>query len=254
MRKSKIFILALILLFASTTLALASWKMVDLVRGNSGTPNDQSGPSREAKPTAPSGSAAGEAAEKEADTPSEVESAAAGGEGSSHTTPDQRYVTETQRHQNFFAALAEGRVKRLDVIATDYQPAGDPNTSYSYFTLSTVEGTKSDGSMVLKREGGLWRIAAIRQLWGDLGGGSSEPVPASFEEDLAREVVELQDFLTKVAEGHLDYMIVDNVVKPSDTETVLIGRVVGTLGRVQNAQMTLRKDYNLWHLTGITGL
>jgi hypothetical protein len=142
-------------------------------------------------------------------------------------------------------------VKRLDAVATDYQPAGDPNSSYLYFTLTTTDGAKHDGTMVLKFEGGMWRIGAIRQLVGDLGGGTNYVVPASFEADLAREISELQEFLTKVAEGRLDYMIWDNYNRVSDTETILTGRVVGVGGRVVNTQMTLRKDYNIWHLTNI---
>ena len=173
---------------------------------------------------------------------------------SSYTDPDQRYVSETQRHQNFFIALAEGRVKRLDAIATDYQPAGDPNSSYLYFTITTTDGSKHDGTMVLKQDAGLWRIATIRQLEGDLGGGTNYAVPASFEEDLAREIQELQEFLTKVAQGRLDYMVVDSVSRPSDTETILVGRVVAVGGRIQQTEMRLRKDYNIWHLTNIRSL
>ncbi len=102
-------------------------------------------------------------------------------------------------------------------MATDYQPAGDPNTSYLYFTLTTTDGAKHDGTMVLKYEGGMWRIGAIRQLEGDLGGGTNYVVPASFEADLAREISELQEFLTKVAEGRLDYMIWDSILTRSPT-------------------------------------
>src|SRR4030042_510656 len=112
------------------------------------------------------------------------------GQDFDQTTPDQRYVTETQRHQNFFMALAEGRVKRLDVIATDYQPAGDPNTSMIYCTFTTTDGKKTDGTMVLKYDNSQWRIADIRQLQGDLGGGTNYVAPSSFEDDLAREIGE----------------------------------------------------------------
>jgi hypothetical protein len=188
-------------------------------------------------------------------TTAEAEAAALpSGESGSYDNPDQRYVTETQRHQNFFIALAEGSVKRMDAVATDYQPASDPNTSYLYFTLTTTGGAKHDGTMVLKYESGMWRIGAIRQLTGSLGGGTNYVVPAEFEADLAREISELQEFLTKVAEGRLDYLIVDNHNQVSDTEVILTGRVVGVGGRVEDTQMTLRKDYNIWHLTNIVGL
>lgn len=252
----KIAIIALICLFASTTLALAAWKIVDLAQredtastrlegaGGGGGGGGTSPSEVTEQGAAASGSAAGDVAA--AETPS--------GEDFSYEDPDQRYVTETQRHQNFFIAVAEGRVKRLDAVATDYQPVGDPNTSYVYFTLTTTDGAKHDGTMVLKREGGLWRIAAVRQLQGELGGGTDYVVPASFEADLEREIVELQEFLTKVAEGRLDYMIWDTIERPSDSETVLTGRVVGIGGRIENTQMTLRKDYNIWHLTNIVAL
>ena len=251
----RVIVIALIALLASSTLALATWKIVDLVQGE-----DEGAPTMEA-----SSATEGEAAE-EADAPGEgapggdaaaAEAEAAelpSGEDISYDDPDQRYVTETQRHQNFFIALAEGRVKRLDAVATDYQPAGDPNTSYLYFTVTTTDGAKHDGTMVLKNEGGMWRIAAIRQLVGELGGGTNYVVPSEFETDLAREITELQEFLSKTAQGRLDYMIVDNVNRVSDTETVLTGRVVGIGGRIENTQMVLHKDYNIWHLTDISSL
>jgi hypothetical protein len=99
--------------------------------------------------------------------------------------------------------------------------------------------------------GGVWRLAAIGLLPGERGGGTDYVVPTSFEDDLARELSELQEFLGKVAQGRLDYMVVDNVSRPTDTLTILTGRVVGIGGRVENTRMTLRKDYNVWHLTSI---
>ncbi|MEW6554185.1 MAG: hypothetical protein AB1384_07870 [Actinomycetota bacterium] len=249
----RVIIIVVIAVLASTTLALAAWKIVDMVQEDDGGSPAMEASSAVEESTAetdadPGGGAEGEAEASAAD----VEAAALpSGEDFSQDSPDQRYVSETQRHQNFFIALAEGRVKRLDAVATDYQPAGDPNSSYLYFTLTTTDGAKHDGTMVLKYEGGMWRIGAIRQLTGDLGGGTNYVVPASFEEDLAREIGELQEFLTKVAEGRLDYMIWDDYDLVSDTEVVLTGRVVSVGGRVWDTQMTLRKDYNIWHLTDI---
>ncbi len=248
-------IIALVVVFASASIALATWKVVDLVRGEGNTvTSDREGSLGDAEPSTPANGEAGEGGESPVVEAADAGYEAAGfpsGEDSSQDSPTQRYVTETQRHQNFFIALAEGRVKRLDAIATDYQPAGDANSSYLYFTLTTTDGKKHHGTMVLKYEGGMWRIAAVRELTGELGGGTNYVVPTSFEDDLARELSELQEFLTKVAQGRLDYMVVDNVSRPSDTETILTGRVVGIGGRVENASMTLRKDYNVWHLTSI---
>jgi hypothetical protein len=249
----RVIIIVVIAVLASTTLALAAWKIADLVQEeNGGSPGTEASSAVEesaAEATdAPDGSTGG----GDQATAADVEAAAIpSGEDFSQDSPDQRYVSETQRHQNFFIALADGRVKRLDAVATDYQPAGDPNSSYLYFTLTTTDGAKHSGTMMLKYENGMWRIGAIRQLEGDLGGGTNYVVPASFEDDLAREIEELQDFLTKVAEGRLDYMIWDDYDRVSDTETILTGRVVGVGGRVVDTQMTLRKDYNIWHLTDI---
>ena len=173
------------------------------------------------------------------------------GEDFSYTTPDQRYVTETQRHQNFFRAVAEGRVLRLEVTRADVRPVGDPDTSYIYFTLTADSGT-SKGTFVMKFSGGMWRIAAINQLSGDLAGGTNYMVPASFEEDLGREIAELQPFLTKVAEGRFAYMEVHSANRPSESESVLTGIVVGKSGKTVPAEMRLRKDYGIWHLVYIT--
>ncbi len=249
----KVIVIALVALLASTTLALAAWKIVDVIRGEDGdSPGVQASSTTGGKST--------EAQEEESEgAPGADEASAAGAEAAAlrsgddlaQTSPDQRYVTETQRHQNFFVAVAEGRVKRLDAVATDYQPAGDPNTSNVYFSMTTTDGGTHNGTMVLRQEGGMWRIGAIRGLTGDLGGGTSYPVPASFEADLAREIAELQDFLTKLAQGRFDYMVWDKLDRASDQEVVLTGRVVGVSGKVFNTQMTLRKDYCIWHLTDI---
>ena len=249
----RVIIIVVIAVLASTTLALAAWKIVDLVQKEDGGSPGTEASSAVEEGTAEAGEASGGGIEADEEaSAADVEAAAIpSGEDFSQDSPDQRYVSETQRHQNFFIAVAEGRVKRLDAVATDYQPAGDPNSSYLYFTLTTTDGAKHSGTMVLKYEGGMWRIGAIRQLTGDLGGGTNYVVPASFEEDLAREISELQEFLTKVAEGRLDYMIWDNYNRVSDTETILTGRVVGVGGRVVDTQMMLRKDYNIWHLTDI---
>jgi hypothetical protein len=249
----RVIIIVVIAVLASTTFALAAWKIVDLVQeedgGSSGMEASSVVEGGSAEATESPGAGTGEGEEASA---ADLEAAALpSGEDFSYDDPDQRYVTETQRHQNFFVALAEGQVKRLDAVATDYQPAGDPNTSYLYFALTTSDGAKHDGTMVLKLEGGMWRIAAVRQLTGSLGGGTDYVVPASFEADLAREIGELQEFLSKVAEGRLDYMIVDNYNRVSDTEVILTGRVVGIGGRVEDATMALHKDYCIWHLTNI---
>ncbi len=70
--------------------------------------------------------------------------------------------------------------------------------------------------------------------------------------DLAREIVELQPFLTKVAEGSFSYMTVDSASMPAENESVLTGVVVGKSGKTVPAEMRLRKDYGIWHLTYIT--
>ena len=174
------------------------------------------------------------------------------GEDFSYTSPDQRYVTETQRHQNFFRAVAEGRVLRLQVTHADVRPVGDTDTSYIYFTLITSDGNTSKGTFVMKYSGGMWRIAAINQLSGDLEGGTNYLVPESFDAELGREISELQPFLTKVAEGRFSYMEVYTVNHPSEGEAVLTGVVVGKSGKQVPAEMRLRKDYGIWHLTYIT--
>ncbi len=171
------------------------------------------------------------------------------GETGGYSTPTQRYVTETQRHQNFFIALAEGRIRRMDIISTDYQPVGDPNSSYVYFSIATTDAGRANGTLVMKFESGLWRIAAIKGLSGSLGGGTNYRPPSSFEEVLAAELVQHQDFLTKLAEGRVRYLTVDSISHPSANESILYGVVVGRSGRTENGEMHLRKDYNLWHIT-----
>jgi hypothetical protein len=142
-------------------------------------------------------------------------------------------------------------VRRLEVTSADVRPVGDTNTSYIYFELTT-DGGGSNGTFVMKFENGMWRIAAINQLSGDLDGGTNYVVPTSFEEDLGREIAELQPFLTKVAEGRFAYMEVYTVNRPSENESVLTGVVVGKSGKTVPAEMRLRNDYGIWHLTYIT--
>jgi hypothetical protein len=160
-------------------------------------------------------------------------------------------VTETQRHQNFFKAVAEGRVRRLEVTSTDVRPVGDSNTSYVYFTLITTSGA-SNGTMVMKFESGMWRIAAVNQLSGDLAGGTNYVVPEEFDAVLGREIAELQPFLTQMAEGRFAYMEVYSTSYPSASEAVLTGVVAGKGGSSVPAEMRLQKDYGIWHLTYIT--
>ncbi|MBC7229626.1 MAG: hypothetical protein H5T74_04435 [Actinobacteria bacterium] len=174
------------------------------------------------------------------------------GEDFAYTTPDQRYVTETQRHQNFFRAVAEGRVLRLEVVSADVRPVGDPNTSYIKFVCTISDGGSASGTMVMKYDAGMWRIAAISQLTGDLQGGTNYQVSRSFEDVLAREIAELQPFLARIAEGRFAYMEVHGVSRPSENETVLTGVVAGKSGKTVPAEMRLRRDYGIWHLTYIT--
>ncbi len=174
------------------------------------------------------------------------------GEDFSYTSPDQRYVTETQRHQNFFRAVGEGRVVRLEVVSADVRPAGDPNTSFISFTLTTTDGGTSSGTFVMKYNAGKWRIAAISQLEGDLQGGTNYQVPDDFKDVLAQEISDLQPFLAKIAEGRFAYMEVHAADHPSGNETVLTGVVVGKNGISVPAEMHLRQDYGIWRITYIT--
>ena len=68
---------------------------------------------------------------------------------------------------------------------------------------------------------------------------------------MAKEISDLQPFLTKVAEGRFQYMTVENCIRPSECEVILTGRVVGKSGRVEPSEMHLRRDYGLWHITNI---
>jgi hypothetical protein len=250
-------ILAVVVLFAGGV-ALAAWRIVDDEGGDKSATTGGGGTSFQSEleettsdqeETVDSGDAAAGDVEG-----SDYDSYAAdtqSGEDFSYTTPDQRYVTETQRHQNFFKAVAEGRVTRLEVTSADVRPVGEPDTSYIYFTLTSDSGT-SQGTFVMKFSKGMWRIAAINQLSGDLEGGTNYMVPASFEEDLGREIAELQPFLTKVAEGRFAYMEVRAVSRPNDSESILTGIVVGKSGATVPAEMRLHNDYGIWHLTYIT--
>ena len=254
----KIVIIAVVALLCAGGVALAAWKVRDEGRGQK-----PAQAALEAEPfqheleeatSVDEPADAGEATAREGDPSTGSEAWDLDyqtGEDFSYTSPDQRYVTETQRHQNFFRAVAEGRVWRLEVTNADVRPVGDPNSSYIYFTLSTDSGT-SNGTFVMKFDNGRWRIAAINELRGDLEGGTNYTVPASFEDDLAREVAELQPFLTKVAEGRFAYMEVHAVDRRGENETVLTGVVVGKSGKSVPAEMRLRKDYGIWHLTYIT--
>jgi hypothetical protein len=162
-------------------------------------------------------------------------------------------VTETQRHQNFFKALAEGRIQRVDVTATDFQPAGDPYASYVYVIVATTDGSRVDGRIDMKFGGGMWRFGAVR-LSGNLAGGTDYQVPASFEGDLAREQRELQGFMEDIAEGEVAYLRIDAVSSPGGNEVILTGAVGAKSGSTFPAEIRLRKDYELWHLTSIRAL
>jgi hypothetical protein len=253
----KLVVILMVVLLCAGGVAIAAWRIVDDEGGETTAASGESGSFQSELEETTSDqeevASGGDAAAADAGDP-DFDSYAAdtqSGEDFSYTTPDQRYVTETQRHQNFFRAVAEGRVTRLEVTSTDLRPAGEPDTSYVYFTLTSDTGS-SQGTFVMKFYGGMWRIAAINQLSGDLEGGTNYMVPASFEEDLGREIAELQPFLTKVAEGRFAYMEVHAVSRPNDSESVLTGVVVGKSGVTVPAEMRLRKDYGIWHLTYIT--
>jgi hypothetical protein len=252
----KVLILTVLVLLVCSALALAGWQVSRWVTGGSKAPSAGSlKPGIEGNKDSTANGSAKEPGGTEVTGAGTTDGAGAPvtAEATSSSDPGQRYVTETQRHQNFFKALAEGRIKRLDVTSTDFQPAGDPHTSYVYFVIATTDGARSDGSFVMKYEGGLWRIAAVR-ISGSLSGGTDYVVPDSFEADLARELQEQQDFLTKVAEGRLAYMSVDSVTESTPGQTVLRGKVASKGGSVYPADMTLRKDYDVWHLTNIVAL
>jgi hypothetical protein len=237
--------------------AVGSWQVATWIKGG-GEPESTKVKKASTKVTTDNsseGASTAEGSQSSGDTSaSSGDVSAQADEPGQYTSPDMRYVSETQRHQNFFKAVGEGRVRRLDVTATDFQPAGNPNTSYVYFVLTCTDGSRSDGTFVMQYSSGKWRIGAINQLTGSLQGGTNYVVPASFEDDIAREINELQWFLTKVAEGRLDYLVVDQVSNPSPNVTILTGKTASVGGKVAPTEMTLRKDYELWHLTNIRQL
>jgi hypothetical protein len=254
----KTLILIVIILLSSAAIAFGSWQVATWVKGGG---DSKTTGVKKASTNVTEGSSASESAAADEAAGQSGGAAAASGQVSAqadepgqYTTPDMRYVSETQRHQNFFRAVGEGRVRRLDVTATDFQPAGDPHTSYVYFVLSTTDGGRSDGTFVMQYSSGMWRIGAVNQLTGSLQGGTNVQVPSTFEDTIAREIKDLQWFLTKVAEGRLDYLMVDAVSNPSANVTVLTGKTASVGGKVANTEMTLRQDYGLWHLTNIRRL
>lgn len=251
----KLIILVVIIVLSTAAVAVASWQVSGWIRGDKDVkaPGNASSAGTKAQASAAGqtaenqvGEAAGGGEEGEAGAPRS-------GETSQYDNPDLRYVSETQRHQNFFNALAEGRVKRLEVTATDFQPAGDPDSSYVYVIIATTDGARSDGSIVMMYEEGLWRIGAVK-LTGGLAGGTSYSVPSSFEDDLARELREQQDFLKKMAEGRLAYMSINSVNRTGEGEVVLTGEVGSKGGTTYPSEMRLGKDYGIWHLTNISAL
>lgn len=259
----KILNLAVLILLATATVAFASWGIASIIDSEPDTSAVLT--SGKNFPVAAEGDAV--AVSKSADAAAtsgangDVNTGAGGikaawtaavsGDWFNYENPDQRYVTETQRHQNFFRALAEGRVKRLDVTSTDFMPDGDSNTSYVYVIVSDNDGNRCDGRMILKYEETMWRIAGVR-LSGALAGGTNFQVPASFEETLAAELVGQQGFLQKVAEGKLKYMKVESVDQTGETEVILHGEVCSKAGVVYPTTMTLHKDYDIWHLVNST--
>ncbi len=254
----KVVVILVVVMLCLGGVALAAWRIID-DKGDNGTASAAAeGDSFQSRLEETAGDDEANVADTSADGESGADQEAyesvdyQTGEDFSYTSPDQRYVTETQRHQNFFRAVAEGRVLRLEVTNADVRPVGDPNTSYIYFTLTTSDGGTSKGTFVMRFSNGMWRIAAINQLSGELEGGTNYMVPESFEEELGREIAELQPFLTKVAEGRFAYMEVHAVNHPGEGETVLTGVVVGKSGKTVPAEMRLRKDYGIWHLTYIT--
>lgn len=256
----KIVIAALVLLLCAGGAVAVAWRASGGEGGGEAAEAASPGSSfktRLEETLAPDGDAGGgeDAAVVEEAAAAEVDTSAAEGvtgEDFAYTNPDQRYVTETQRHQNFFRAVGEGRVLRMEVVSADVRPVGDPDTSYIKFVLTTADGGSASGTMVMKYDAGMWRIAAFSQLTGGLQGGTNYQVPDSFEDVLAREIAELQPFLTKIAEGRFAYMEVHGVDRPSENETVLTGVVAGKSGKTVPAEMRLRRDYGIWHLTYIT--
>ena len=155
--------------------ALAAWRIVDDGGDNNAASAATEGDSFQSRLEETAGAdeasaAEAESAESEPGADQDVYESVdyQTGEDFSYTSPDERYVTETQRHQNFFRAVAEGKVLRLEVTNADVRPVGDPNTSYIYFTLTTSDGGTSKGTFVMRLSNGMWRIAAINQLSGEL--------------------------------------------------------------------------------------
>lgn len=187
----KVLILIVIIVVASAAVALASWLIANWIRSDDEA-NEQKG------------STAGDTAT------------------AWYNDPDRPYTNEVKKCQNFFKALGEGRVERLDVTATDYQPAGDPNSSYLDIIITTTDSAESEGVLVMEYADGLWHIAEVN-LSGNLAGGANRDVPDSFEDELEREVVENQHFLRKTAEGRLAYLQVGEFEKIGEDESLLIG-------------------------------
>lgn len=247
-------ILAVIIVLACTAVALAGWGAVTLIRGDK---EAKAPPKRASSPAATSG--AGRTAEgrtaqqgREAGGGGEAADAvtARTGESTRYEEPEDRYITETQRHQNFFKALAEGKIRRLEVTATDFQPAGDANSSHLYVILTMTDNSRSDGTIVMKYSGGKWRIATVR-LTGALAGGTEYNVPSSFGADLAREIEAQQNFLRKVAEGRLAYMSISSAAPAGSGEVLLTGVAASRGNNTYPAKIRLRNDYGIWHLTDI---
>ncbi len=253
-------ILSAIIVLACSAVGLASWGITSLIKGGGKAPAGKAATSTSARVTAEAPTAAQTAEHQGRETTAAAEggearqaAATPTGETFSYENIDQRYVTETQRHQNFLKALGEGRVRRLDMTATDFQPAGDPDSSYVYVIISTTDNNRYDGTIVMRYTAGMWRIGAVR-LSGALAGGTNYNVPSSFEADLERALDEQQPFLTKVAEGRLGYMSIDSVNRVSEGETVLTGEVASKAGSTFPATMTLKKDFCIWHITSVVCL
>lgn len=266
MRK-KILVLAAIIVVACAAVALASWGAVELIKGDdtrqagNAANAENTGAARILEDDTTSNSGSNEATSEGKDgATSEGKDGAtssdrkiSSGEDAQYDNPNEMYITETQRHQNFFKALGEGTVKRLDVTSTDFQPAGDPNSSYLNTIITLADAGKSDGTFTMKYADGLWRIATVK-LSGALAGGTDKKVPTSFGDQLAAEILQNQHFLRKTAEGRLSYLRVDNTQHIGESETVLTGEVGSVGGNTWPTELRMRKDYGLWHMTEIKGL
>jgi hypothetical protein len=282
----RVWLFTLILLLVLSTIAFASWKTVEVVRSKSvpstgeavsaGAAEESSqgpGESGLAEPGAVAGTEdglePGEEQELEAallseldsggsketlteeDIPGEVKAEIADGMYGSQSIQQQSLTSLLKKNQNFFEALAEGKIKLLRVNATFFEPFGWKNISLVYMTVIDNKGNHSNGYMVLWCISGKWRIAFVSQFPSWLGGGKQYQIPSVFEQDLIAEQDKLQTFLSKVAYGRLDYMMVDKVEKPSSKKTILKGRTLSVAGTKFNTKMTLEKTYGLWHITHI---